>query len=123
MTQRHILAIARKEWLHITRDPMTIFLLAIGPVLMLILISYAMATDVENVPTVIYDMDQSELSAALVDELDSTRVLDVQGFVTSEAAYQRKLEHHETKLVVIIEKGFSEQISTLAGLMSLETTE
>ena len=122
MTQRHIMAIARKEWLHITRDPMTIFLLAIGPVLMLILVSYAMATDVENVPTVIYDLDQSELSGALVDELDSTRVLDVQEFVASEDAYQRKLERRETKLVIIIEQGFSKQISTVEGLMSLETT-
>jgi ABC-2 type transport system permease protein len=121
MTQRHIMAIARKEWLHITRDPMTIFLLAIGPVLMLILVSYAMATDVKNVPTVIYDLDQSDSSGALVDELDSTPILDVQGFVTSEEAYQRKLERRETKLVVIIERGFGEQISTLQGLMSLET--
>jgi ABC-type multidrug transport system permease subunit len=121
MTQRHIIAIARKEWLHITRDPMTIFLLAIGPVLMLILVSYAMATNVENVPTVIYDMDQSELSGALVDELDSTHVLDVKGFVSSEDAYQDKLERRKTKLVVIIDQGFGEQISTLQGLMSLET--
>jgi ABC-2 type transport system permease protein len=123
MTQRHIRAIARKEWLHITRDPMTIFLLAIGPVLMLILVSYAMATDVENVPTVIYDLDHSDLSGALVDELDSTPILDVQGFVTSEEAYQRKLERRETKLVVIIEPGFGEQISTPDGLMSLETAK
>jgi ABC-type multidrug transport system permease subunit len=122
MTQRHIMAIARKEWLHITRDPMTIFLLAIGPVLMLILVSYAMATDVENVPTVILDLDQSELSGALVADLDSTRVLDVQGFVTSESAYERKLERRETRLVVIIEAGFGEQVSTFEGLAGLETS-
>ncbi|MBN1562530.1 MAG: ABC transporter permease [Anaerolineae bacterium] len=123
MTNRHMMAIARKEWLHITRDPMTIFLLAIGPVLMLILVSYAMATDVENVPTVIYDLDQSELSGQLADELDATNVLDVQGYVSSEAAYQDKLERRKTKLVVIIEEGFGEQISTLDGLMSLETAK
>lgn len=120
MMRRHIVAIARKEWLHITRDPMTIFLLAIGPVLMLILVSYAMATDVENVPTTIYDLDQSGQSATLVDELDATNILDVQGFVSSEDAYQEKLARRETKLVVIIEEGFSTQISTLQGLISLE---
>jgi ABC-2 type transport system permease protein len=122
MTQRHIMAIARKEWLHITRDPMTIFLLAIGPVLMLILVSYAMATDVKNVPTTIYDMDQTELSRELVDKLGNTQVLNVQGFVSSEDAYQDKLERRKTKLVVIIEQGFGKQISTLQGLTSLENT-
>jgi len=123
MTNRHIMTIARKEWLHITRDPMTIFLLAIGPVLMLILVSYAMATDVENVPTTIYDLDHTDLSAALVDDLDATKVLDVKGFVTSEQAYQDKLERRKTKLVVIIEPGFGEQISTFDGLMSLENNK
>lgn len=122
MTRRHIMAIARKEWLHITRDPLTIFLLAIGPVLMLVLVSYAMATDVENVPTVILDQDQSGLSQQLVNELDDTAVLDVKGYVDSESEYQDQLARRETKLVVIIQEGFGKQISTLSGLMSLETT-
>lgn len=122
MTQRHIMAIARKEWLHITRDPLTIFLLAIGPVLMLVLISYATATDVENVPTTIYDMDQSAQSKQLIAELDATRVLDVQDYVASADEYQDMLDRRKTRLVVIIEKGFGEQVTTLAGLMGMEDT-
>ncbi len=122
MTRRHIMAIARKEWLHITRDPLTIFLLAIGPVLMLILISYATATDVENVPTTIYDMDQSAQSQQLVAELDATRVLDVRDHVNSADEYQDMLDRRKTRLVVIIEAGFGEQVSSLAGLANMENT-
>jgi ABC-2 type transport system permease protein len=123
MNRRHVMAMAKKEWLHITRDPMTIFLLVIGPVLMLLLVSYAMATDVENVPTVIFDKDQSPAAQRLIAQLDDSRVLDVTGTVDSVDAYENKLEHRETRLVVIIEAGFGEQISTLEGLQSLQSSK
>ena len=119
MNRRHVTAMAKKEWLHITRDPMTIFLLAIGPVLMLITISYAMATDVRNVPTVIYDRDNSAQSQALADHLDASNVLDVVGHVNSQEAYERELERRKTKLVVIIDSGFAQQLATLPGLADL----
>lgn len=119
MNRRHIYAVARKEWLHITRDPMTIFLLAIGPVLMLLLISYAMATDVENVPTVVYDKDHSTLSNSLVERLDATKTLKITGQVNSVDDYQKKLERREARLVVIIEQGFSNQLSNPETLQNM----
>lgn len=122
MNRRHVLAMAKKEWLHITRDPMTIFLLVIGPVLMLLLVSYAMATDVENVPAVILNRDHSPAAEQFVARLDDSPVLDVKGTVDSTNDYEKKLERRKTKLVVIIEDGFGDQISTLEGLQSLETT-
>jgi len=121
MNRRHVFAIAKKEWLHITRDPMTIFLLAIGPVLMLVIISYAMATNVRNVPTVIYDQDSSPQSRALVEKLDASNVLSVVGYVNSRESYERKLEQRKAKLVVIIDQGFANQLTTLPGLEGLET--
>ncbi|MCD4685547.1 MAG: ABC transporter permease [Anaerolineae bacterium] len=123
MNRRHVIAMTRKEWLHITRDPMTIFLLVVGPVLMLLLVSYAMATDVENVPTVIYDMDQSPASQRLIARLDDSRVLDVTGTVDSIDAYEEQLERRETKLVVIIEDGFGAQVSTLEAQQNLGTNK
>jgi ABC-2 type transport system permease protein len=119
MNRRHIYAIARKEWLHITRDPLTIFLLGIGPVLMLILVAYAMATDVKNVPVVIWDQDQTPQSRALVAELDRRSVLHVVGYVDSAAAYQSKLERREARLVFIIDKGFADQVQNPLRLVGL----
>jgi len=122
MNQRHIYAIAKKEWLHIIRDPMTIFLLAIGPVLMLLLISYAMATDITDVPTVIYDQDQSDLSANLVTQLDASDVLNVTDHVNNTTGYEDQLEQRKARLVVIIEDGFSDQLTTTQGLESIATS-
>jgi ABC-2 type transport system permease protein len=118
MNRRHISAIARKEWLHITRDPLTIFLLAIGPVLMLILISYAMATNVKNVPTVVYDQDQTPQSKALVSQLNASPILNIIGYVDSAEAYEHKLERRQARVIVIIEQGFAQQITTPSAALT-----
>ncbi len=110
MKWRHVWAIARKEWLHITRDPLTIFLLAIGPVLMLVLVAYAMAADVKDVPTIVLDLDHTPQSLALVQRLDGTSVLHVTGDVANQDAYERQLERREARLVVVIEQGFASQL-------------
>ena len=120
MNQRHLFAMARKEWRHITRDPLTIFLLAIGPVLMLILMSYAMATDVENVPLIVLDQDGSPQAAELTAQLDATNVLDVSDHVDDMDAIHSKIERRKARLALVIEPGFADQVTTLAGLTSLE---
>lgn len=118
MKWRHVWAIARKEWLHITRDPLTIFLLAIAPVLMLVLVAYAMATDVKNVPTVVLDQDHTPQSQALVQRLDQTSVLHVTGYVADQNAYEQKLARREARLVVVIEQGFADQLHDPSLLLS-----
>lgn len=118
MNTRHIWAITRKEWLHIVRDPLSIFLLAIGPVLMLILVGYAMAADVKNVPTLILDQDGSPQAAAFVERLDQTQTLDVVGHVSDEQEAESALERRTTRLVVIIEPGFGDQMQDPTHLMS-----
>jgi ABC-2 type transport system permease protein len=121
MKTRHIGAIARKEWLHIVRDPLSIFLLAIGPVLMLVLVGYAMAADVKDIPTLILDQDGSPQSAALVERLDNTQTLHVIGHIPDEQTAEDKLENRAARLMVIIEPGFAEQTQDLARLVSLDT--
>lgn len=119
MNLRHLAAIARKEWRHISRDAMSIFLLGIGPVFMLIITSYAMATDVSNVPVAVYDQDQSAQSAALIARLDATATLNVTEHVASLDALDDHIEHRRVRLAVIIEPGFSQQVSTPGGVMSI----
>ncbi len=118
MKWRHVWAIARKEWLHITRDPLTIFLLAIGPVLMLVLVAYAMAADVKNIPTIVLDLDHTPQSLALIQRLDGTSVLHVTGHVANQDAYEHQLERREARLVVVIEQGFANQIHDPSLLLS-----
>ena len=66
---RRMFTIVRKEWLHIIRDPRTLGLVIIMPVMMLFLLGYAVANDVTDIPMVVADLSQTENSRTLVDKL------------------------------------------------------
>ena len=69
---RRFRALIKKELTHMIRDPRTLIFIFIMPILQLVLLGYANNTDVKNVPTVIFNQDNSEASRALLDSFQST---------------------------------------------------
>lgn len=59
-------AMAGKETLHILRDPRTLYLALVMPVLMLFLFGYGVSFDLDRVPVAISDLDRTEASRDLV---------------------------------------------------------
>ena len=62
-----LLSIIRKEFIHIVRDPRTLAITFVMPLVMLLLLGFAATTDVRNVPLAVWDQDRSPESRALVD--------------------------------------------------------
>ncbi len=56
---RRFRALIKKEITHMVRDPRTLIFIFIMPILQLVLLGYANSTDVKNVPTVIFNQDNS----------------------------------------------------------------
>jgi ABC-2 type transport system permease protein len=65
MSYRRVRAICVKELHHITRDSRSLAMALGVPVLMLLLFGYGLSLDVDRIPTVIYDQDQTA-EAALI---------------------------------------------------------
>jgi ABC-2 type transport system permease protein len=63
MNWRRTRAVARKEFLHIVRDPRSLVMALALPLLMILLFGYALTLDVDRIPTIVYDADQSPASA------------------------------------------------------------
>jgi ABC-type multidrug transport system permease subunit len=59
---RRMLAIVRKELLHIVRDPRNLFLVTISPAFLLFLLAYVFSFDVGQFTFAVLDMDRSRLS-------------------------------------------------------------
>src|SRR5437660_10905692 len=59
-------SVARKEFLHIIRDPATLFFALFIPVLEMFMLGYAIDTNVRNIRTVVYDAAQTKESARLL---------------------------------------------------------
>jgi len=65
MSYRRVRAVCIKELHHITRDPRSLAMALGVPVLMLVLFGFALSLDVDRIPTMIYDQDQTPESRAL----------------------------------------------------------
>ena len=66
MTFRRTRAIFRKELWHILRDPRSLASALGQPLIMLIIFGWALSLDLDHIPTVIYDLDQTPQSLDLV---------------------------------------------------------
>ncbi len=60
---RRTVSVARKEFLHMLRDPGTLFFALAIPVVELIMLGFAIDTNVRHVRTVVYDACQSRTRA------------------------------------------------------------
>src|SRR5437762_5328601 len=66
-------SVARKELLHILRDPQTLFFTIFIPVLELFMLGYAIDTNVRNVRTVIVDQAGTQESRQLLEKFEKSQ--------------------------------------------------
>ena len=66
MNARRVVAVARKESLHVLRDPRSLGMALALPVLMLLLFGYALTLDVDHVPLVVWDQSGTPASRELI---------------------------------------------------------
>lgn len=74
---RRFLAIIKKEFIQIRRDPPSLVISFIMPVMMLLFFGYAVNTDVDHIPLAVWDQDQSQASRELTENLVQTRYFDL----------------------------------------------
>ena len=69
---RSLSAVMNKEFIHIIRDPGTLFISLIIPVFLLLLFGYALSLDVKDVPFCLVDMDRSVQSRDFVESFTAS---------------------------------------------------
>jgi ABC-2 type transport system permease protein len=103
------LAVLRKEWIQVRRDPMTLRLIIALPILQLFLFGYAINTDPKHLPTGLLAADRSTYEATIVAALKNTGYYDLRPFA-SEAAAERALAEGQVLFVVDIPPGFARSV-------------
>jgi ABC-2 type transport system permease protein len=69
---RRFLAVLRKEWIQVRRDPFTLRMIIVLPVLQLFLFGYAINTDPKHLPTGLLMAEHSKYERTLVATARST---------------------------------------------------
>ena len=101
MSYRRVRAMCVKELHHITRDSRSLAMALGIPVLMLLLFGFAVSLDVDRIPTLIYDQDQTSESRALIRRFEGslTDAVRRQAQNDTRAALSRALRDYAVDIV------------------------
>jgi ABC-2 type transport system permease protein len=105
-----LLSIIRKEFVQIRRDPRTIVLILIMPIIQLFLLGYAATSDVRNVPMAVFDQSQSHESRALLDSYRAADYFRIAYAVASADELRALIENGQARAGIIIPPDYAEQL-------------
>lgn len=103
---RRVIAVARKEFRELRRDPITLWIAVFVPVVLLFVFGYAIRLDVEDVPLAVLDRDRSVASAAFVDALVNTGDFVIARRPADEAELGRLLDRGAVRVGLVIPSDF-----------------
>lgn len=106
-----IRAVMRKEFIHILRDPRTLAVVIVLPVLMLILYGYAINLDVRHLRTAILDQDKTSISREFIRSLQHNEYFDIVRYLDRPGQIDTLFARSEAKLVFVIPRGFGRDVA------------
>jgi len=107
MSFRIIKAFARKEVYHLIRDFRSLYLAFIIPLLLILLFGYALSLDVENIPLIVVDHDQTEPSRDLIHRMAATPYFKLLGYAPDARGAIGLLDRNAATLAVMIPAGWT----------------
>jgi ABC-2 type transport system permease protein len=110
MSWRRISAIMRKEVIQIWRDPRSLLIIFLMPLVQLFLYGYAVSLDVKNVPLCVYDRDGTQTSQDLLKRFQATDYFQIVRVSDSYPDVVRNIDHGVCSVAVVVPPRFSESL-------------
>ncbi len=104
-------AIAKKEIIHVLRDPRSLGMGIAIPVLLLILFGYGLSLNVDNVPLAVWDKDNTTASRNLIRDFVNSEAFKAAGVCYSTACTEEIIQSGQATAVLVIPENFSENIA------------
>lgn len=111
MSLTRLLAVARKEVLHIVRDARSLMIVVIMPVTLMLLFGYGVSLDLKGMPIYVYDQDGTQQSQDLLKHFQVSEYFHVVRAVNSYAAVTRALDDGSARMGIVIPWDFSQRLS------------
>ena len=101
-----------KELIEIRRDPITVAVAVILPLLMLYLFGSALSLDVKDASLAVYDQDRSAASRALIERFPQSGYFKLTHNIRAEGEIAELLDRGRARLVLIIPSGFAQKLAS-----------
>ncbi|MDD5746975.1 MAG: ABC transporter permease [Candidatus Omnitrophica bacterium] len=105
-------AVIRKEFIQIFRDYRSLWMALAIPVILLGLFGYALTLDVDYVPLVIWDQEQSYLSRDFILNFNNSRYFQITGYYDNYPAMEERINTNRALMAMIIPPDFSYRLES-----------
>ena len=109
---KRVWTVMRKEFIHIRRDRRTLGLVIILPVMLLLLLGFAVLRDIEDIPLAVADQSKSDVSRQLISRYVASGYFKVTYEVQSEAEIVQLMDKGAVRAGLIIPENFGRKLST-----------
>jgi ABC-2 type transport system permease protein len=109
MKRRRVWAVARKEFLHVFRDRLSLAIAIALPMVLLVLFGYALSFDVDNVPVVVWDQSQSQASRELLSHFNGSRYFSLRGQVWNYRDLERAIDTGAALMGIVVPSDFADR--------------
>jgi ABC-2 type transport system permease protein len=109
-SRTRFMAILRKEFIQIKRDRPSLIMAIAMPVVLLLLFGYAVNTDVDHLPTVVWDQSQSQDSRELIEAFRNTIYINPALYVQGYQQVEKTLDSGQARVAIIIPADYGKQI-------------
>ena len=103
-------SIIRKEFIHILRDPRTLGMMLMMPIIQLILLGYTATTDIRHLHTAVYDADRTAQSRQLIDAYNASDYFQITNYVQNEAEMAVLMDRGDIRAGIIIPAGYGDDV-------------
>jgi drug efflux transport system permease protein len=111
MINTRLVSLIRKEFIQIWRDPRTLILVIVIPIMQLFLLGYSATSDVRNVSMAVFDQDRGPAARALLDAYRSADYFRLDFEVDSEETLRNLIDGNKVRVGLIIPPDYTNQIN------------
>jgi len=105
-------AIARKEFIQLYRDPRSLAIIFVMPLLLLLLFGYAVTLDIKQVRVAVYDQERSERSREFIRRFAESKYFSLAANVGDYADLTRLIDLRDAQIGLVIPYDFSRSLDS-----------
>ncbi len=108
----HIIAVMRKEFMHLIRDPRSLIIALFLPIFLLFLYGYSVTTDIKNLPIAIRDASLSVQSRQLTSKIMNSGYFRLVAMPRGETEFGRLMDGGKARIIINIPSDFSQKLDS-----------
>lgn len=106
-----IISLIRKEFIHISRDPRSLIIMFVLPLVQLTLLGYAATTDIKHLRTAVLDNDKSSRSRELIAAYEASNYFTIVNYVNTERDIRYLIDRGDARAGLVIPSGYEADIT------------